>query len=664
MRSATSYFNTPLYQKNLARFWPIWAGYTLLWMFILPFPFFSILSRYGGDVERQSEAFLSRANELHYTLQGGTAISVGFGLAAAMAVFSYLFFSRSSCMMHSLPLDRKGLFWTNYLSGLSFLLLPHLAIFLITAAVEGLYHCLNLPVLWQWFWVQSATALFFYSFAVFCAMFTGNIMAMPAFYGILNGLAASVYYLLDSVLDEFLYGYMNLGRYWDTIVLWLTPSVKLIDACDPYQNIYSDELGGYTSVLSTHIHGSNTVLIYGAVGLVLALLALWIYQTRHVESAGDVVAIPIVRPIFKIGVAICSGMAFGIFTSALLGVYDNASTTMIFLITLWTAIGAFVAEMLLKKSFRVLHSWKSALILSMGMCLVFTGLKLDWLGFETNIPDSLDVSSISLANTSGGAPYDDAHYGSSVVIDDEQRIKHIIALHQAILKEKDRQSTPGNDYYTIRMEYSLKNGATLSRYYNSLPVFEGEIQAVGSVTRNVHMLLQDRELVRRMYRFDAITPEWHLSEAYVDGNYWSDKYSQTVGERFYLDQAASADLEQLWKAVQTDFDEGTIGVRYLFDQSEERLNHTYTSDLTFVFRKPVDTGNDSLYAERTFVDYAEPMSVAVQEAPGFRNKYFSITLTPDAKHTLACLEELGGPTPDNGLITHAQMRQLEEASNS
>ena len=91
MRSATSYFNTPLYQKNLARFWPIWAGYTLLWMFILPFPFFSILSRYGGDVERQSEAFLSRANELHYTLQGGTAISVGFGLAAAMAVFSYLF---------------------------------------------------------------------------------------------------------------------------------------------------------------------------------------------------------------------------------------------------------------------------------------------------------------------------------------------------------------------------------------------------------------------------------------------------------------------------------------------------------------------------------------------------------------------------------------------
>ena len=53
-----------------------------------------------------------------------------------------------------------------------------------------------------------------------------------------------------------------------------------------------------------------------------------------------------------------------------------------------------------------------------------------------------------------------------------------------------------------------------------------------------------------------------------------------------------------------------------------------------------------------------------EKEPGFRNKYFSITLTPEASHTLACLEKLGGPTPGNGLMTHAQIRALEEQTIS
>ena len=36
MRSATSCFNLTLYQKNLSRFWPIWALYGLIWLFLLP----------------------------------------------------------------------------------------------------------------------------------------------------------------------------------------------------------------------------------------------------------------------------------------------------------------------------------------------------------------------------------------------------------------------------------------------------------------------------------------------------------------------------------------------------------------------------------------------------------------------------------------------------
>ena len=83
--------------------------------------------------------------------------------------------------------------------------------------------------------------------------------------------------------------------------------------------------------------------------------------------------------------------------------------------------------------------------------------------------------------------------------------------------------------------------------------------------------------------------------------------------------------------------------------------------MSFVFRKPIEEqtiiGVDAETSEA--FDMAVSQLVSEKE-PGFRNKYFSITLTPEASHTLACLAELGGPTPGNGLITHAQIREMEE----
>ena len=206
MRSGTSFYNSTLYRKNLARFWPIWAVYGVFWIFLMPLQFLTVHAQYSGT-EFLTAQLSRQAAEPLYMLESGVSLSAAVGLAAAMAVFSYLFFARSACMMHSLPLNRNSLFVTNYLSGLSFILLPHLAIFLMTAAVEAMYGCLNLNALAVWLLVQSVTALFFYSFAVFCAMFTGHILALPAFYGILNLLVYVILSLMDIVLQAVLYGF-------------------------------------------------------------------------------------------------------------------------------------------------------------------------------------------------------------------------------------------------------------------------------------------------------------------------------------------------------------------------------------------------------------------------------------------------------------------------
>ena len=168
MRSATSYFNFTLLRKNFARFWPIWSLYGLFWLAVLPLNILSNRIHWDGG--------MARSLPLNY-LDGGPSAAVAltalFGLLCAMAVFSYLYASRSVGMLHALPLRREGLFLTNYLSGLLFLLLPNLAVFLLALAAEVFAGTVVFSSLFTWLVVVSLFGLFFYSFAVFCAMFTG-----------------------------------------------------------------------------------------------------------------------------------------------------------------------------------------------------------------------------------------------------------------------------------------------------------------------------------------------------------------------------------------------------------------------------------------------------------------------------------------------------------
>ena len=101
MRSATSYFNFTLLRKNFARFWPIWSLYGLFWLAVLPLNILSNRIHWDGG--------MARSLPLNY-LDGGPSAAVAltalFGLLCAMAVFSYLYASRSVGMLHALPLRR------------------------------------------------------------------------------------------------------------------------------------------------------------------------------------------------------------------------------------------------------------------------------------------------------------------------------------------------------------------------------------------------------------------------------------------------------------------------------------------------------------------------------------------------------------------------------
>ena len=193
MRSATSYFNGPLYRKTLARFWPLWGLWGVMWLFALPLNMLSdYFSRYLDSAPQRR--LLSMALHLPDFLRPLLAFTLLFALLCAMAVFGYLYSHRSACWTHALPMRREALFTTQYLAGLSMLILPQLAACLLAAIVELSFLPLEdwgavLPPLLILALAQSGLSLFFFSFASFCAMFTGHILALPAFYIILNCLS-------------------------------------------------------------------------------------------------------------------------------------------------------------------------------------------------------------------------------------------------------------------------------------------------------------------------------------------------------------------------------------------------------------------------------------------------------------------------------------------
>lgn len=614
MRSATSYFNGTLYRKTLARFWPLWGLWGVGWLFLCPLRLLnSYLSDYHFRAYSDKQSLLWDARDLPDLLTSGVFLALFFAILCAMAVYGYLYNSRSACWTHALPMRREALFTTQYLAGLSMMLLPLLATAVLTAVVEVSFLPMEywgevLSALLTWLLAQCGVCLFFFSFAAFCAMFTGHILALPAFYGILNMLAAGLWFLVDALMNEFYYGYAGVPGAL-TVVEYLTPADILTQAVR-----WWPEDG---------LNYPGTVAAYAAVGVALALFSLYVYRRRHVETAGDVVAVAVVRPLFKYGVSFCAGLAFGMFTAAFFGWSDLP--ILIPCILVWTVVGYFAAEMLLKKSFRVFKAWKGGAVMTAVMLLLCLACLMDVFGVVNRVPDAGRMESIHVV-INMGYPYDDGQFLDATITDPAQ-IEEILALHQAIVdnREDDRRNRVHdgtNDYTNVRLTYTLSGGGTLDRNYRSVSLYADELDTPGTVAYAMKQIVEDRELAAMAYDFDGFLKDGRLTSAYLNRVYLDGK---SYDENLYLDDCR----QELWDAVQRDFAEGNIGVRYLFDNSEERRKNTYTTDLIF---------------EAT-VNYSEVKGPASDDEVYYEtrpsNNYLHVTLSPNARHTLAVLEKAG-----------------------
>ena len=589
MRSGTSFFNGTVWKKTFLRFWPIWAAHLALWTMGLPLRGLMELREDSLSGGQELAEFALGLGEYGRTFAVISALC--FGVMMAMAVCSHLYFSRSANFSGALPVRREGLFLSYYLAGIAMFLLPNLLVFLLTAAVElaggiGVYWT---PLA---FWLASSTgtAFFFYSFAVFLGMFAGHILALPVFYGVFNILAFAVYTLWMVVMSMFYYGFSYASA--PALVVWLTPVERLCAdlGCSWSSAVFSSGAGeSYSSGegIMFSCEGLSTLAVYAVAGLVLAVLALLLYRRRQLESAGDVVAVRAMRPVFKYGVALCSGLFFGYLTSVIL---NSDGGFLMGAILVWGVAGCFVAQMILDKTFRVFRKWPGAAAVAAVFVALFLVVGFDLTGYETRIPDPASVEQVRVTGLPS-APYDSAG-NMDVTLDGPAAIEEVVDLHRAAVEHRSvdsatGSSTPSTGRWNFTLRYTLKNGRTISREYT----VEGQAadeNTPGTVYWAISRIRADRSIAREQYGFDGVEEARRAGgaelwiEYIVEGDTEAEEQTKEAEGDWPATESASSEYHSssflfyqdsalaIWDAVLADFDDGNIGVHEPYGHRESR----------------------------------------------------------------------------------------------
>ena len=588
MRSKTSCFNGTLFRKNLSRYWPLWG---LASFGGAMFPLAMLLELLHDGFRFWSPL---ETRQAYYTVlsYGVPVISIVYAILCAMAVWSYLYNARSVGMMHTLPIRREGLFVTNVLSGLTMMAIPYAVTGVLLVLVTMLFGGFEpMGVLVTVLGVMGES-LFFFGLATLCAFIVGNVFMLPALYGLLNFIAVLTDFMVNLLAQGFCFG---LNSSYSGTVEWLSPVVYLVQKISPnstYETQWvTDRLGGQryeTSVLtSVTLENGWLIAAYAAAGAALLGLAWLLYRRRRSESAGDVVAVGWMKPVFRYGCAAYSAILGGRLLYALFwesfqnGLYFTV-LPMILCMIVGGAVGYYAASMLLAKTLRVFRStWKGMLAVALGCIALCAAMKFDVFGVVCRVPAADSVKQVNLYAA-------DSNYYLTPGQDDAL-IEEVRALHQAIINDKDYALTAAPAafeactdrevlyaYTTVRFTYTLNSGLKVERRYN-LPLQKARMAQEGTYDYLLDQLINSPEMRQKRIR-------WQDDRFQIDGAWlstWHNDQDLTTRDANAILDAVARDAEQGnwgmydWFDSRGDADHYDISVNISYKLTDSKTGRTY-----------------------------------------------------------------------------------------
>ncbi len=643
MRSKTSFFSPAVYRKNLTRFAPLYLAYFAFWLVALPLNILSYRTSQGFNNYDLLEEALRNA------MKCGVPFTAIYAILVAMALYGWYYQTRSVNALAALPVRREAWFCTNLLTALTVSIGPQLIVALLGLAAAGSMGLAGFSAMAQWFAIVSLLFFFFFALASLCASIVGQMLALPVLYFLLNFTVVVVNYVVMGILSTFVYGMSALGIELSP----LSPVFHLLsNSYISYASFAPDPataagMEGYDRV--PHFERWGYLLGLTVAALVFFAIAYFLFKKRRMESAGDVIAVRPLRPVFKYCFAAGCALVLGTLVAFVFFEGDpNGPTVAVMLLCLLAGglVGYFTAEILLKKTFRVFRkkAWIGYGALAAGLAALVLLMEFDVTGFERRVPAVDDVKSITVYGSNG-----------PLKIESPELIADMTALHQSIVEHKREQESMVRSFYgggpasaetgreearsnvtrqNFMLRYMFKDGRTMERTYN-IYCDDALWADPNSLPRRYAALFNDPAMIELAYTLDfPINGPENVSGGHIynSGKERMDELGGKHGpSNDYTDSFLQAEAYELYTTcVLPDLREGKIG-RMAFFGDEEILEREYAAELELRFTEP---------SESPFGDV--------------RQDWLNVSLTAGSRTAQYFLDR-GMP-----LITRAELAELEE----
>lgn len=411
---------------------------------------------------------------LGITGYGNLLIPLFFGFIVALQIFSYLNRRQSVDFYHSLPITKKRLFTTLYLTGIRDFLLPWCVTLLLGALTAAVMGAMTSEALLSILLGMFASLIIFaevYGVTVFAMMLSGNGFLSVCLSILFQGTLA-----IPLAIVELLRGVFCATYYGDV------SSFSLMGRLAPL-GLYVTRLYRATKV---YVTSSLSLGQFGIVCLPLGLLLIiavvipfasyMLFRIRREDDVNTPVLFAPFRTGLKLFVAIIVGILSGVaIVSCYSTVYEKSAAVLAFFImAIVVILVCMIAEAIYGRDVRRAKTkLYQAAISFTAVCLIFYAFRADVFGYDTYVPkadavESFEFETDSFSNNGQNETPDGETFLDPMVISDKDAVDAMLSLAKESGEFTKGINRIGNDapHFTMFVTFHLQNGKSVKRDYD------------------------------------------------------------------------------------------------------------------------------------------------------------------------------------------------------
>ena len=583
MTSIKSLFNFGIYKNILKRF--KWGGFLYFILLFLTGPFAILNDGYFGSNPNPE---ILEQNYIGFPIFLALIVPTIFAVLCFRDVHS----SKQGIFSHSLPITRLENYITTVLAGLTLTFVPVLlnAVIYLIMSITTFGHIIPIWSVFVWLFSNFAIIFIMFSFAGFTAFLTGHTAAHIAINVLLHVTPLVIALGIVLVSELFLFGFMDSDTFIANLMIENTPFIWLYGNClnisdGPFEFFFNWNMGAYIIV----------AIIFYCLGYLL-------YKNRKIEACGDVAAFKYFRPILKYTATFYAAIL--ILAMVAFDLHNAISVFTIAIIV--TAIVYFAAEMLIKKTFKVLNSYKGYLVFVLVMAVAISIFAFtDISGYENRIPKTENIKSVAI--------YKQYNTYKEPFVSDADLIENVLDIHKEIISDIPVTNDIDNNRYIdghinntdmLYIKYELENGKKLERKYQLGSSF---------VESAISKAYESIEYKHKVHEFDTLNIE----------NVYAFSLRINARQYAYNGTVTGGNARQILDAVKLDIEQLSYS---------EIIDNRYCLDISFNLSETYEDNKTSkIFDESVFVNHKYEVY----------DNHFEIKINPNFKNTFELLKNFG-----------------------